>query len=219
MGIDNTTERMKDPLHRALMFDGTVNPGGRPDMIEQQEKDGQAQLVASELLPADHGDDAPWVALGFTFGEPVKGDPLFVHATLPEGWQKQATDHSMGSVIVDTLGRERVSIFYKAAWYDRSANMHLVSVDWYVAKHVEYDGPMVISDEWATREAVVEAMREHAAEARREAAEFRGYAANTQSRDAANRKHCAGIADGKEATAAKYEAAIAALEAEAADAR
>lgn len=215
MGIDNTTERMKDPAEQYALLAESMATGSPETFILGQERAGQHQLVNSELLPTDHGDDAPWLALGFTFGDPVPGDPLFVHATLPEGWEKQATDHAMGSVIVDTLGRERVSIFYKAAWYDRSANMHLVGVSWYVAKHVEYDGPLVISGEWATREAVLGAMRGHAARAREEASEFRGYAANTVSRDAANRKNCAGIADGKEATAAKYDAAIARLEAEA----
>ena len=105
------------------------------------EREGQAQLVTSDRLPTKCGDHAPWLALGFTFGDPDSSDPLFMPATLPPGWERKATDHSMGSVIVDTLGRERVSIFYKAAFYDRTANMHLISLSWYVTKAVEYDGP------------------------------------------------------------------------------
>lgn len=215
MGIDNTTRRMQeDPSERLLLLGESMITGDAETFITGQERAGQAQLVASELLPSEyHGARTTWEALGFTFGEPVDGDPLFMHATLPAGWQKKATDHAMGSVIVDALGRERVSVFYKAAWYDRKAHMNLVSVSWYVTCHVEYDGPMVISDEWATREAVLEAMREHAAEARKAAGEFRGYAANTASRDAGNRANCARIAGDKEATAAKYDAAIAELEA------
>jgi len=214
VGIDNTTRRMQDPAERMLFVGESMGRRGLSGAIEAQEKSGQRQLVASELLPAKHGDDAPWLALGFTFGDPAPGDPLFVHATLPEGWEKRATDHSMGSVIVDTLGRERVSIFYKAAFYDRSAHMNLVGLHWYVTKHVEYDGPLVISDEWATRDAVIAAMRENADREREEAAEFRGYAANTVSRDPDNRARCAEIADEREAKAAKYDAAIAALESE-----
>jgi hypothetical protein len=40
---------------------------------------------------------------------------------LPEGWHIKATDHSMWSNLVDDKGRNRASIFYKAAFYDREA--------------------------------------------------------------------------------------------------
>lgn len=219
MGIDNTTRRMQeDPAERMLLLAEGMITGSPETFIAGQERAGQRQLVNSDRLPSEFmGDRAEWEALGFTFGEPDPGDPLFMPATLPPGWGRKAGEHSMGSSVVDTLGRERVSVFYKAAFYDRKANMNLVGVSWYVAKHVEYDGPLVISDEWATREAVLEAMREHVTGARREAAEFRGYATNTVSRDERNRNGCAKIAAEKEATAAKYEAAIARLEAEASD--
>jgi len=217
MGIDNTTRRMQeDPAERLLLLAEGMITGSPETFILGQERAGQHQLVNSDRLPADfRGDRAEWEALGFTFGEPDEGDPLFMPATLPPGWKRKASDHAMGSSVVDALGRERVSVFYKAAFYDRKASMHLISVYWYVACHVEYGGPLVISDEWATREAVLEAMREAMAENQKEAAEFRGYAANTVSRDEANRAGCARIAAEKEATAAKYEAAIARLEAEA----
>lgn len=214
MGIDNTTRRMReDPAEDLAFLAEALVTGDVDTFIEGQERAGQHQVVNSDRLPSNHGDDAPWLALGFTFGDPDPADPLFTPATLPEGWKRQATDHSMGSAIVDSLGRERVSIFYKAAFYDRSANMHLISLYWYVAKHVEYGGPLAISGEWATREAVTETMRRHQAENLEEAAEFRGYAEDAARRDAGNRARCAETADGKEATAAKYEAAIAALEA------
>jgi hypothetical protein len=61
--------------------------------------------------------------MGFVFGEQV--DDVFVAATLPEGWRKKATDHSMWSHIVNAQGRKRVAIFYKAAFYDRSARATL----------------------------------------------------------------------------------------------
>lgn len=214
MGIDNTTRRMQeDPAEGSLFLAESLVTGSADSFIEGQERAGSRQLVNSDRLPSDHGDDAPWLELGFTFGEADPDDPLFMPATLPEGWKRQATDHSMGSVIVDTLGRERVSIFYKAAFYDRKAHMNLVGLSWYVAKHVEYDGPLVIGDEWATRDAVAAAMRWHQDDNLREAAEFREFAADTERRDESNRARCAETAEGKEATAAKYEAAIAALEA------
>ena len=80
-------------------------------------------LVNSELLPLDtrRVDRAVFEKMGIVFGEPV--DDLFVRATLPEGWKKKPTDHSMWSKVVDERGRERISVFYKAAFYDRSAHM------------------------------------------------------------------------------------------------
>ncbi len=95
-----------------------------PNGIEKQEARGQRQLLASQKLPKD----GPWTeatALGFVRGKDV--DDLFCEATLPAGWQKQGTDHSMWSDIVDAEGKKRAAIFYKAAFYDRSAHWYLVA--------------------------------------------------------------------------------------------
>ena len=43
---------------------------------------------------------------------------------LPAGWKKQATDHSMWSKLLDESGAVVASIFYKAAFYDRIAEMN-----------------------------------------------------------------------------------------------
>ena len=101
--------------------------------IEDMEARGQKQLVASELLPvANQGgygdpDDAPYLALGFEFGEVVADDPIFRKAVLPDGWQKVGSDHSMWSYIVDEHGEQRVGVFFKAAFYDRHAHMYLIN--------------------------------------------------------------------------------------------
>lgn len=107
------------------------NPGiecALPGMIEASERRGQRELVDSTVLPADLNDDRreDFERLGFVFGEPVEDDPLFLSATLPEGWKKRLTDHSMWSEIVDEKDRPRVLVFYKAAFYDRGAHMELV---------------------------------------------------------------------------------------------
>lgn len=109
--IANTT---KD--HPLIKFMLASEKGG----IEAQEAQGQRQLVASEQLPAK-GDWEALAKLGVKRGEHVDGDDMFVHAELPVGWQKRATDHSMWSELVDADGKVRASIFYKAAFYDRDA--------------------------------------------------------------------------------------------------
>jgi hypothetical protein len=96
--------------------------------IERMEAAGQAQLCVSDVLPMEmRPSREAYERLGFVFGAPVDGDPLFVHATLPAGWSKAPTDHSMWSKILDAKGRPRVEIFYKAAFYDRRADMRFAS--------------------------------------------------------------------------------------------
>ena len=90
--------------------------------IEAQEKRGQSALVNSAMLPVQ----AQWdqlTQIGIVRGDPV--DDLFVNVTLPAGWTKRATEHDMWSDLLDEQGRKRAAIFYKAAFYDRSAHMTL----------------------------------------------------------------------------------------------
>lgn len=102
--------------------------GGNPDAIQAQERAGQAQLINSDRLPTDRfGDADAWTALGFTFGEPDPADPMFCPATLPDGWRREGSDHDMWSYIVDGDGVQRVAVFYKAAFYDRSAHAYLIT--------------------------------------------------------------------------------------------
>lgn len=103
-------------------------PGG----IEAQEARGQAMLVQSDLLPIDLSPSREaFERVGFVFGEPE--DELFVRVTLPSGWARAAGKHQMWSTIRDGLGRERVGVFYKAAFYDRRSDARLVprfTVNW-----------------------------------------------------------------------------------------
>jgi hypothetical protein len=118
----NTTREAEiNPM--LVLLDAMAGSGG----IERSEKRGQSELVESDVIPSyssSYGKqniDKGLEALGFVLGKPVAGDPLFREATLPKGWKKVGTDHSMWSKIVDETGKERCSIFYKAAFYDRSA--------------------------------------------------------------------------------------------------
>ena len=100
---------------------------GTPAMIEASESHGQRELVASTQLPTKCSleDKAKLEASGVVFGKPTAGDNLFCDATLPKGWQKRATDHSMWGELVDADGKVRATIFYKAAFYDRDAFMRV----------------------------------------------------------------------------------------------
>lgn len=132
--------------------------GGSSSAIERMEADGRRQLLASCDLPTNGSDDPEFLRLGFTFGEPHARDPLFRPATLPKGWTRAGTDHAMHSKILDELGRERVGVFYKAAFYDRRADMHLTTVFGYVSDSLWNDTDPILDAEWATVEAVTAAI-------------------------------------------------------------
>jgi hypothetical protein len=207
--IRNTTAAMReDPAEAMLLLAESMGPGGPGSAIQQQERDGQRQLLVSDRLPSKiQGDRAEFEVLGFTFGDPDPDDPMFMPATLPEGWSREGSDHDMWSYLVDPAGRQRVGVFYKAAFYDRSAHMHLTGLGWYVTCHVEYDGPLVITDDWATPETVRAALVDLLADARAEAAKYRGYA-DEDGRDNANKAELRKIAAEKDAVAAKYAALL-----------
>jgi hypothetical protein len=214
--IRNTTRQMQEDPAEKLLFLAEAMDGGPGAAIERQERDGGQQLVNSDRLPADMGDQSAYEALGFTFGSVDKNDPLFRPATLPPGWSRKAGEGDpRGSSIVDAHGRKRISVFYKAAFYDRKASMHLIGLDWYVTCHVEYDEPLVLGEDWATPETVAAALKRGRDEELAEAARHREYAAE-EGRPEHNRARLREIAAEKDAVAAKYAQRLEELAAEAA---
>lgn len=117
-------------------FMAAAIPGG----IERQEAEAQQELRSASKLPKEgtiqgrYGredvptngrEDVPTnkaqlEAIGFVFGEEI--DDLFIACQLPQGWSIELSDHSMWSHVVDERGRQRMPIFYKGAFYDRSAH-------------------------------------------------------------------------------------------------
>lgn len=106
--------------------------GGAPNKILEQEAQGQRSFVGSDTLPTDIGRHSDYdtkailEAAGVKFLGQVEGDDMFQYVEFPQGWKKVGQpDHSMWSNLVDDKGRVRATIFYKAAFYDRSAQMSL----------------------------------------------------------------------------------------------
>jgi hypothetical protein len=92
--------------------------------ILAQEAQGQREVVNSTLIPTDmHNPAEDFEALGFVLGEVKDDDPMWREATLPDGWAREGSSHSMWSYIIDERGFRRCAIFYKAAFYDRSAHI------------------------------------------------------------------------------------------------
>lgn len=157
--IENTSQR--HPIeHPVGCLDGNTS-----NYIEGMEQSGQQQFLKSDLLPANagrvwsgEGDGMlginGWDVLeqwGFQRGESVEADPLFVHATLPQGWSRKGSEHAMHSTIVDDRGVERVSVFYKAAFYDRRASMSVITdPGGNLGSNAIYgDAAVALPDEWS----------------------------------------------------------------------
>lgn len=180
--IRNTTEDMRDPANAALFLLeqlASADPGNPTNSIMAMEAQGQRELVQSDRLPTEilhtDGGDEAFIALGFTFGDPDPRDPLFRPATLPPGWKREPTDHSMWSRIVDELGRERVAIFYKAAFYDRGAHMSLTTPHGYISREMYHGRPLVLDDTWLTVDVARTALEAIAAQAEKEASHCDDY--------------------------------------------
>lgn len=101
--------------------------GGNPNAIETQELQGQKELLESSQLPikvnSPRGINAEeqYDLMGIKVVEKTEEDELFLTVKLPSGWKIERTDHSLWTKLVDDKGRQRGTIFYKAAFYDRDS--------------------------------------------------------------------------------------------------
>jgi hypothetical protein len=142
---ENTSRR--DPMTH---FAGAMGQG-TSDYIEGMEAAGQKQLVAEASTMPAKGDWAALKELGFGDPEPTDDD-LFVKTTLPKGWSKRATSHSMWSEIVDGRGVVRVNVFYKAAFYDRDAHFQVSNVGYKAAMNLYYaddkEAVRLVPEQW-----------------------------------------------------------------------
>jgi hypothetical protein len=198
VSIENTQDPSSVELTSMLL----VATGDTDAVIGAQERAGQKQLVHSDRLPTElHSPREEFEAVGFVLGEPDPRDPMFAPATLPNGWKREGSDHAMWSYIVDELGRRRVSIFYKAAFYDRSAHMGLVTVYGYIGECAYANKPIVTDDKWATREAVHDACLARAKYAEEHIEQWQGIAERRRA-DEMSRKYI----DRYTAERDKYEA-------------
>lgn len=158
--IENTTASMKNPDTSVAFLASALITGGNDAFIGDQEKSGKQQLLNSDRLPSEMDEGrAAFEAVGFTFGAPDPADPLFLPATLPTSWTRQAGDHDMWSYVIDEQGRRRVAVFYKAVFYDRTAFMRLATVTSYLWDHVHDGTPLITDDSWATPAAIADACR------------------------------------------------------------
>lgn len=95
--------------------------------IMDQEKREQVRMIAIQTLPKQ-GDSffklsisECYKKLGIEIIEAY--DDLFYKVELPPEWKIKPLEHSMWSNLVDDKGRKRAIIFYKGAFYDRSASI------------------------------------------------------------------------------------------------
>lgn len=125
MTIRNTAEM--SPAEALLRAIGNQQSGGRPGGdIEEMEAQGQQQLCRQRSQLPTEGLAGVATKLGITVLRATDGDPLFSDVVLPDGWEIRPTDHPMWTHLVDATGTPRANIFYKAAFYDRRADIQEV---------------------------------------------------------------------------------------------
>lgn len=119
-----------NPQALDVMLD--VLTGHGAGAIERQEKREQERSVANCMIARDFGygergakGRAALTAAGVRFTG--QGDDVLERVELPAGWKLEPTDHSMWSKLVDETGAERASCFYKGAFYDRRATVHVAT--------------------------------------------------------------------------------------------
>jgi hypothetical protein len=105
--------------------------------IERQEAHEQTKLVSSADLPKKCDNWKKLESWGVVRCESV--DDLFLSVTLPDDWKKVATDHYMWSHLVDQDGLIRASIFYKGAFYDRSAHINVTENRYHVSRNYDIE--------------------------------------------------------------------------------
>lgn len=94
--------------------------------IEMQEAHGAASVRNSQQIPRDNPGREVLASLGIEVGEDDPNDRLFVNATFPGGWHRVATGSAYWTHFVPPWSVGPVlKVFYKAAFYDRSAAMHI----------------------------------------------------------------------------------------------
>lgn len=97
---------------------------GTTKFIEMQEEIGQKELLNENKLPIDmKPGKTEFEKLGFKFGNKI--DSNFIEASLPDCWEKRATQHRLWCEIIDENKDVRVLVFFKAACYDRHAHMYI----------------------------------------------------------------------------------------------
>jgi hypothetical protein len=153
MTITNTTKKLEAIAPALIVHNlATGELGGKGGFFETMEADGQREVVAqASRLPSaglisgrmwghraptqedrekcgfnvdvDKGARAAFDAMGIKVLGADPDDPIWCRVELPQGWRLEATGHSMWSRLLDAKGCARASIFYKAAFYDRSCHI------------------------------------------------------------------------------------------------
>lgn len=111
-----------------VVFDA-LETGDVSTAIEMQEAAGQRAMVNGQRLPRKipHWQKVTWPEVCVAWGMKIVGevDDLFYNVDLADGWKIIATEHPMWTQLVDAQDRQRATIFYKAAFYDRRAHITL----------------------------------------------------------------------------------------------
>lgn len=117
-------ERCDCNIGHEMWLDGELYEGWIHELPE--EKQGEVERLPCRTCGGTCLAPSSIEALeeaGFEFGDRI--DDLFWEVSLPNGWRKEPTDHSMWTIVYGPDDGERARVFYKAAFYDRAAHFFL----------------------------------------------------------------------------------------------
>jgi hypothetical protein len=110
-----------DEVQQLGIIGNVMSGGDGGDGVLAAEAAGASAFVNAEVLPKQgiqDGVDAGLVEIT------SDADDLFYNVKLPEGWEKKSGVPDPRHIsLLDPKGNIRASIFYKAAFYDRKADM------------------------------------------------------------------------------------------------
>lgn len=78
-------------------------------------------LLARKQNTSRENSRASLEAIGFTILR--EADDLFYEVQAPDGWTKETSGY--WTTVKDASGKERISQFFKGAWYDRKAFLNI----------------------------------------------------------------------------------------------
>lgn len=91
-----------------------------------QNRQGNQLCVDADLPTKGFSENKEtFASWGIVAKEEQGEDKLFTRVSMPPGWKKERTGHSMWFNLLDPKGNSRASIFFKSAFYDRDAFMRL----------------------------------------------------------------------------------------------
>lgn len=118
-----TNDVIEDMSNRVNISGMSPQNNVRFEESAQRKVAEQGEWLLARRLNNNEESDSKESLLSLGFLVENSDDDLFYKVTPPEGWTK--TTNGYWTTVLDNEGKERISQFFKGAYYDRRAQLHL----------------------------------------------------------------------------------------------